>query len=72
LSQTLKNTLTGSPDFENEFVSIKESPDTFGILPDWWMERCSDLNDADEPDDGGPLVEEEIFERLTGEQLKMY
>ncbi len=61
----------GTPDFENEFVAIKESADSFGILPDWWNERCADFADM-EPDDGGPMIEEEIFwPRMTGEQLAL-
>jgi hypothetical protein len=52
-------------------VAIKESADSFGILPDWWGEHCADFADM-EPDDGGPLVEEDIFwPRMTGEQLAM-
>ena len=61
-------------DFENEFVSIKESPDSFGILPDWWGEQCAELRDEDEQAAPmGALLEEEIFfPRLTGTQLAMY
>jgi len=61
----------GHADFENEFVAVKESPDSLGILPDYWGEQCSELRD---PLDGsGPLLEKDIFfPRLTGTQLSLY
>ena len=67
--------LFDNADFANKYVEIKESPDSFGALPEWWGELCAELRDdigADEGDDGGPLIEKEIFERLTGSQLVMY
>lgn len=59
----------GVADFSNDFVEIKESSESFGMLPDWWGECCAELSDVDH-DDGGPLIEKEIFfPRLTGQQL---
>ena len=56
------------PDYENEFIKIKDSGVTYGLLPDWYDECSSDLRDEVEP---LPDLEEQIFERLTGEQLRM-
>lgn len=55
------------PDFSNDFCSIKDSEHSFGFLPDWHGECCSDLHDPEEP-----LLEDDIFERLTGEQISLY
>ena len=65
----------GVPDFENEFVKIKESADSYGVLPDWWGEQCADLRDplGPEPEPNGPLLEKDIFfPRLTGKQLSLH
>ena len=56
------------PDYENDFVKIKDSTKHFGLLSDWYDECCSELNETEEL----PEREEEIFERLTGVQLTMY
>jgi hypothetical protein len=61
-------------DYENEFVRIKESRDSFGALPEWdWRREFGSTSEMydEEPDAGGPLLEEEIFERLTGVQLSI-
>jgi hypothetical protein len=61
----------GAADYENEFLRLKESADDFGVLPAWWGEQCAELRDMD-ADDGGPLVEADIFDRMTAEQILLY
>jgi hypothetical protein len=68
----LPTSVFSNPDYENEFVRVKETFDDYGILGGnyFFLERAGLL--AHERDDGGPLIEADIFfPRLTGNQLKM-
>lgn len=60
--------MTVKPDYENDFVSVKDSEHSFGFIEEWYGECCSDLNDIGSQYE----LEEEIFQRLTGEQLGLY
>jgi len=65
--------LPGEPDFKNEFVWISDSYHDFGLLPEWYGELASDLNDLPEEDlTEKALRDKAFFPRMTGTQLSMY
>ena len=65
-------TYFGNPDFVNDFVEIKEASDGYGIFGKGADYSKSAFDLTLERDDGGTLLEEEIFfPRLTGHQLKL-
>lgn len=61
-----------TPDFKCDFCEIKRSSESYGVVPDWWGEQCSELQDEDYPYSNEDVQEKDaLFPRLTGKQLSV-